>query len=176
MPGPRKSRRILTNARLDNIVRSRNFEIASAPNPEDVMKTAWIAASLLAMGATAQAQEGSAGARISVELNSVTQMEAGCQLTFVTETSAPNGVEQVVFETVLFDTNGGVRLLTLFDFGSIPATAPRVRQFVIPQTSCSALGRILINGVATCTAPGLPQTACASGLSVTSRVELEFLG
>ncbi|MEO0829975.1 MAG: hypothetical protein AAFY03_05890 [Pseudomonadota bacterium] len=81
-----------------------------------------------------------------------------------------------MFETVLFGTDGAVTLLTLFDFGSLPPARPRVRQFVIPGQECSALGRILINGVTTCSVPGQDDGACAAGLTVSSRTDVELIG
>lgn len=67
-------------------------------------------------------------------------------------------------------------LLTLFDFGALPAGRPRVRQFVVPGQECAALGSVLINGVVTCTAPGLEATACETGLSVSSRTNVDLIG
>lgn len=113
---------------------------------------------------------------LSVELNTVAEASGGCQLTFVANTGFAEGVEKAVFETVLFDKAGAVNRLTLFDFGAIPAGRPRVRQFVIPDLACSNLGQILINGVNTCEAPGMKAAACAAGLSVTSRIEVELIG
>lgn len=128
------------------------------------------------MATEAKAQEQSSTATISVELNTVRQVESGCQLTFLTSSGYEQGVEKVVFETVLFGTDGAVTLLTLFDFGSLPAGRPRVRQFVIPGQECSALGRILINGVTTCSVPRLDESACAAGLTVASRTDVELIG
>lgn len=128
----------------------------------------------LASAVSAQDQPTNAG--ISVELNTVGQVDGGCQLTFLTSSGYEQGVEQVVFETVLIDTNGAVTLLTLFDFGALPPARPRVRQFVIPGQECSALGRILINGVTTCSVPGLDESACAAGLTVSSRTDVELIG
>jgi len=125
---------------------------------------------------TVIAQEPTPSAGITVELNTVTQAEAGCQLTFVASSGHPDGVESVVLETVLFETSGAVNQLTLFDFGAIPAGVPRVRQFVVPGLQCASLGRLLINGVSACSVPGLDDGACAAGLSMSSRTDVEVLG
>ncbi|MEM6758318.1 MAG: hypothetical protein AAF601_02450 [Pseudomonadota bacterium] len=134
------------------------------------------AAWVLVLSGMASAEGISTGAQISVELNTVNQVEAGCQLTFLTSSAHDTGVEKVVFETVLIDASGAVTLLTLFDFGSLPPGRPRVRQFVIPQQQCSALGSVLINGVATCSVSDLDDTACEAGLTVTSRTDVELIG
>lgn len=139
------------------------------------LHSAFIVCAVLA-AQVAQAQDVRANARLSVELNTVSQVDAGCQLTFVASSEHPEGMESVVFETVLFETSGAVNRLTLFDFGAIPAGVPRVRQFVVPDLQCASLGRLLINGVSACSVPGLDEDACAEGLSVTSRTEVEVLG
>ncbi|MEM1007189.1 MAG: hypothetical protein AAGB28_04155 [Pseudomonadota bacterium] len=131
-----------------------------------VLGSAW----LLASAATAQ-QNG-----LSIELNTHEQADSGCQLTFVANTSIAGGVEKVVFETVLFNTDGGVDLLTLFDFGAIPAGSPRVRQFILPNTQCVEIGKILINGVQTCSVADQNPGICSTGLSLSSRTNVEMQG
>lgn len=140
------------------------------------MKLAMFAGALLVCSNVAQAQTNETNSGILVELNTTKQVDGGCQLTFVTSSDYDEGVTKVVFETVLFDTEGSVQLLTLFDFGAIPAGRPRVRQFIVPQTSCESLGQILINGVSTCNVPGVPETACADGLQLDSRTDVEMIG
>lgn len=127
-------------------------------------------------GGPALAQDGAPVANLNIELNKVDQVESGCQLTLLASSTYPQGVDQVVIETVLFDSTGAVNRMTLFDFGTIPANLPRVRQFVIPTTSCEDISRILINGVHHCAAAGLDKNACAAGLTVSNRTDLEMLG
>jgi hypothetical protein len=139
------------------------------------MRNTLAALCLFGLAGAAGAQE-VAPAGITVELNGVAQIDSGCQLTFVAASTHPEGVESVVFETVLFDSAGAVDRLTLFDFGQIPAGVPRVRQFLVPELSCGTLDRLLINGVSACTVPGGDDAACAKGLTVKSRTEVEMLG
>lgn len=135
-----------------------------------------IVALCLAGLASTVAAEPPAPASLSLELNHLAQVESGCQLTFVAESAHPEGIENVIFETVLFDSSGAVDRLTLFDFGQIPAGVPRVRQFLVPELSCAALNRMLINGVSFCSAPGQGAGACTDGLTVKSRTDVELLG
>ncbi|MEM6387094.1 MAG: hypothetical protein AAF718_12750 [Pseudomonadota bacterium] len=137
------------------------------------MRTVVLVAMLLGAASMAQAQNQTPG--LSIELNTVAEANGGCQLTFVANTGFENGVEKAVFETVLFDKTGAVNCLTLFDFDAIPAGRPRVRQFVLPELACADLGQILINGVNTCEAPGIESDACAAGLSVSSRINVELI-
>lgn len=138
------------------------------------MRFFWIALALVSLPNGAMAND--APSALSVELNKVEDASDGCQLTFLASNGHAKGITQLVFETVLFDKQGSVNRLTLFDFGAIPTGVPRVRQFVIPALACTDLGRILINGVSTCQAPGLDEAACSNGMNVTSRIEVELVG
>ena len=107
---------------------------------------------------------------VRIELNSLETQETSCRMVFTAQSDA--GVEGLVLETALFDTSGAVLLLTLFDFVDLPPGHLRVRQFDIADQPCNAVGRILFNGIDTCTGAG-----CDAALSVTSRVDsVEVLG
>ncbi|NUH64990.1 hypothetical protein HTT03_06715 [Sulfitobacter sp. S0837] len=133
---------------------------------------------LLAQGAFAEAavDETPAPAGLQVELNAAETTDANCTLTFLITNTLDTPLEKAVYETVLFDQNGTVDRLTLFDFGTLPVGRPRVRQFVVPQTTCENLGRILFNGAQTCAGEGVDAGICESDLSLTSRTEIEVLG
>ncbi|MFG6568420.1 hypothetical protein [Sulfitobacter sp. 1A13679] len=133
----------------------------------------------IAQGAAAEtpaATPASASPALKVELNAADTTEANCKLTFLitNELSAP--LDKAVYETVLFDREGTVNRLTLFDFGELPVGRPRVRQFVVPQTTCENLGRILFNGVQSCDGAGIEAGTCESALAPATRTEIEVLG
>jgi hypothetical protein len=129
-----------------------------------------------AVGAGAQGTaEPEAAEAISVELNATDPVESGCALTFMVGNGLSKPVEQVVYETVLIDTDGRVNRLTLFDFGELPAGRTRVRQFAVPDLECDALGQMLINGASTCTVAGAESNVCESGLTLTSRTDVEVV-
>lgn len=117
-----------------------------------------------------------APAGLQVELNAAETSEANCKLTFLITNRLETALDKAVYEAVLFDQNGTVDRLTLFDFGALPVGRPRVRQFVVPQTSCENLGRILFNGAQTCAGEGVDAGICESDLGLTSRTEIEVLG
>ncbi|MFG6564590.1 hypothetical protein ACGYLI_10230 [Sulfitobacter sp. 1A13421] len=125
---------------------------------------------------TPAATPASASPALKVELNAADTTEANCKLTFLitNELSAP--LDKAVYETVLFDREGTVNRLTLFDFGELPVGRPRVRQFVVPQTTCENLGRILFNGAQSCDGAGIEAGTCESALAPATRTEIEVLG
>lgn len=127
----------------------------------------------LGLGTTAQAEE---APKFGIELNATDTIGESCRLTFLLSNGLPQDIDAVVAETVLFSDQGGVVLLTLFDFGQLPAGRPRVRQFQVPDTSCDRLGQVLINGFETCTIGGGPSDACQNTLAPTSRVKIALEG
>lgn len=129
----------------------------------------------LVPAAPALAQE-DLGAALSVELNALDTVEGACRMSFLIQNGHESEITQAVFEAVLFDTEGRVDRLTLFDFGSLPAARPRVRQFVVPDMACDGLGQVLFNGAQTCSGEGLAEDACEAGLVLTSRTDVELLG
>ncbi|SFD78188.1 hypothetical protein [Roseivivax sediminis] len=116
------------------------------------------------------------GPRLSIELNAAETDGAACKMSFVVVNGHDSDISKAVFETVLFDAEGQVDRLTLFDFGALPTGRPRVRQFVISGTPCDGLGRVLFNGADTCEAEALDPAACATDLRLESRTGIEVIG
>ncbi|WP_255564190.1 hypothetical protein [Mameliella sp. CS4] len=129
----------------------------------------------LAVTFAAPAQSETAqGAHVSLELNALEPVDGACRISFLIQNGHDSDIARAVYEAVLFDTEGRVDRMTLFDFGNLPAARPRVRQFLVPGLICSDLGRLLINGAETCEAasPG----ACTQDLHLRSRTEVEIIG
>lgn len=125
---------------------------------------------------TAQDADAAAETALRLELNTVTPLEAGCRLTFMATNGLGADLNRLVLETVLITTDGLVDRLTLFDMRALPADRPRVRQFDVPELACDALGRVLINAVATCEGDGIDPGTCSDRLDLSSRSGVEILG
>lgn len=116
-------------------------------------------------------------ARLDLALNTVSATEAGgCRLTFVIRNDLGTTIENLVAEAVLFDAEGRVATMTLFDFGALPEARPRVRQFDLAGPSCDRIGEILVNGIGTCEGAGLAPAACLDGLRLSSDTDIEVTG
>ena len=113
---------------------------------------------------------------LAVELNTVTEIENGCRLSFLAENTLGADLSVLVLETVLFTVDGGVDRLTLFDFQDLPRGRPRVRQFDLNGSNCVNLGDLLINGVQSCIGEGLAGSECSEALSLSSRTDHEVKG
>lgn len=129
---------------------------------------------LSCVGSAAIADEPQAA--LSVELNAQAISEAGCLLTFMVSNGHAQDVEAAVFETVLFNKAGQVDRLTLFDFGSLPAGRPRVRQFQVDGLACKELGQVLINGASSCRIAGADSAVCGQSLKLNTRTDTELTG
>ncbi|MGX0879108.1 hypothetical protein ACSSV4_003816 [Roseovarius sp. MBR-154] len=118
-----------------------------------------------------------ATATLALSLNTVSATEAGgCRLSFVIRNDLGADIEALVAEAVLFDGEGQVATLTLFDFGTLPAGRPRMRQFDLAGRNCAAIGGVLVNGIGTCDGHGLTPDACLEGLRLSSETEIEVTG
>ena len=135
--------------------------------------SAALALSLVAPSVQAQEET---GPRLSIELNAAEQVDESCRMSFLIRNGHEADVESAVFEAVLFDAEGRVDRLTLFDFGTLPAGRPRVRQFLLSNLDCGSLGQVLINGAETCEAGELGEAACTEGLELNSRADVELIG
>jgi len=125
--------------------------------------------------APAQSSENTAP-RLFLELNAVRDVGGACRLTFFAQNGTGAAIDQAVFETVVFDTSGGVVSLSLFDFRDLPLNRPRVRQFDLPGMTCDTVGKALINGANSCIVDGADSQVCDEALSLGSRLDVELLG
>lgn len=134
----------------------------------------------LGFASAALAQDTDLTGKLSVELNSADTSEAegapACTLSFFAINGLSSDVDGLVLETVIFDTDGKVDRLTLFDLGALPMARPRVRQFAVPGVGCDGIGQILINGVQSCSGTELTPGLCTDALLPSSRVEIKILG
>lgn len=138
---------------------------------------ACLLALLTATATASAADEADIGAHVAIELNAAqTAGQNGCTLSFLVINGHDKPIETAIYETVIFDPEGRVDRLTLFDFGALPPGRPRVRQFTLPDAGCDAIGRLLINGAHDCSSAGLDRDACDTGLTIKSRTRIEVTG
>jgi len=130
----------------------------------------------LSLAATAVHAQEQSQPSLSIDLNATQQLEQSCRLVFVATNEIGTSIEEMSFETVLFDTAGTVDRFALFDFKDLPVGKTRVRQFDLPDTQCSDIGRILINGSASCKGQSFKGTECMDHLDLKSSSKTEIVG
>ena len=114
--------------------------------------------------------------KLSVDLNALEQVGQSCRLVFVASNSTGATLDDLSLETVLFNTAGTVDRFALFDFQSLPEGKTRVRQFDLPDVRCGDIGRVLINGTASCKGQALKGTECMDQLELKSSSGTEIVG
>ncbi|PJI84279.1 hypothetical protein BC777_3820 [Yoonia maricola] len=108
---------------------------------------------------------------LSLQLDSLAQVETACRLTFVARNGFGSDLAALVVEAVAFDAEGGIAQISLLDLGALPSGSLRVRQFDLAGTACDGIGSVLINGVQRCEGAD----SCDSALSVSSRAGVELM-
>lgn len=131
-----------------------------------------LAVSLSAPAAAARERPAPAG--LSLELNRIEQNGPACRATLIAMNGFEENLDETAFELVMFDKAGLISLMTVFDFGALPAGKTLVRRFDLPQTDCSGLKRILVNGVSRCAGKGIDIARCRTNLTTDNRAEIEF--
>ena len=114
---------------------------------------------------------------VLLELNGLTDAAGdSCTLTFLTTNRLPQGLQRAAWQVAIFDAGGVVKALTVLDFGALVAGKTRVKTFVIPGTTCTSLGRIVVNDVVDCTAEDGSDLRgpCLGNLATQNRSSIEF--
>ena len=123
---------------------------------------------------------GSAAAQIEVapkltlELNSLEPNDKACRATFIVGNGFADALGSFGVEMATFDAAGLVGLMTVFDFGMLAPGKTLVKRFDLPDTSCTDVTRILVNGVARCSGESIDSAACAAALITSNRTDTPF--
>ncbi|WP_346900652.1 hypothetical protein [uncultured Roseibium sp.] len=95
-------------------------------------------------------------------------------MTFVVHNGLSGPLDKSAFEMVIFNGDGLVERMTVFDFGALPEGKTVVRQFEMPNVACKGIGRILVNGAKACTGEGIAPDTCIGALKTDSKAEIPF--
>jgi hypothetical protein len=107
---------------------------------------------------------------IELELNTGTDIDGGCRLTYVATNNTSIALEKNSYEVAVYDNDGLVQRLLVLEFGWLPVGKTRVVQFDLPEQSCTTISRISVNGPVECTASSGEQTVCRDSQILSSRV------
>ena len=148
----------------------------ASPKPAILTLVLGLAVAVTPVCAQAQPQPS-----LALDLNALEQVGPACRLVFVATNKTGATIDELSLETVLFNASGTVDRFALFDFQSLPLGKTRVRQFDLPDVQCSDIGRVLINGAASCTGQSpngqtLKGTECMDHLELKSSSQTEIVG
>ncbi len=117
-------------------------------------------------GNAAAAQAGN----FELELNAAVDVAEGCQLTFVASNNTGLALTKTSYEVAVFDSEGLVSSLFVFEFGALPMNKTRVVLFALPETKCEAVSRLLVNRQDECETAEGAQEICMQALNTSSRI------
>ena len=124
--------------------------------------------------APAAAAEKPASAGLHLELNRLEQNGEACRATFVAKNGYGSELEETAFELALFDKAGLVSLMTVFDFGALPAGKTLVKRFDMKGIACGDVSRVLVNAATRCRGAGIDTAECAKSFVTANRTDIEF--
>ncbi len=132
--------------------------------------------------AAQEARSGAAGASVtgdapalSIELNTLSDSEAGCTASFVFHNALGETLSDASVEIVLFGTDGSIDKLLILKPGPLPVNKTRVTLFAFQETPCAGISRILVNTIDGCpdaAAVSPDANSAAAGLSCLERLKL----
>lgn len=130
----------------------------------------WIAGlTALQIGAFAVSASAQTGT-IELELNTASDAQTGCRLTYVATNNTSVALEKSSYEVAVYDNDGIVKRLLVLEFGWLPVGKTRVVQFDLPEQKCDAISRISVNGPVECTSSEGEETVCRDNQILSSRV------
>ena len=125
-------------------------------------------AALVLVAGPAAAQEG-----IDLELNKIETKGDLCRITFVLNNRTDAAFSEFELNFAFFDSGGTVMRDLLVDFGQLRSKKTVVRYFDVPELSCPALAKVLLNHVAAC-APAVPGGDCLDLIKPSARGDVDF--
>ena len=120
----------------------------------------------MAFGGAAFAQTGN----FELELNAAVDADTGCQLTFVASNNTGVALTKASYEVAVFDADGLVSSLFVFEFGQLPENKTRVVLFSLPDLTCGKISRLLVNRQDECESAEGAQDICMKALNTSSRI------
>ena len=119
---------------------------------------------------------GTAGGRVTIELNHLEPIPdaGGCRISLVANNGLGTDIADIAIEIVIFDAAGTVGDFVRLDLGGLPMGKTRVRQYDLETGDCG-FSRILVNEVVSCEGDGLAPDVCLSALATEGRGGVPFV-
>lgn len=121
---------------------------------------------------SASAQTAETG--IALELNVLQSTDAGCRVGFLLENKHSSDVEKLEIEAVIFNAEDLIDRLLILEFGTVAASASKVRLFQLPDLQCDQVSRVLLNEVIACDGAALDASTCERSMELSNRTAIKF--
>lgn len=128
----------------------------------------------LGLGWTAAAQAMTKGS-IGVELNKLEPVGDACRAYLVLANGTATAFTSLKLDLVMFDTDGIVQRRVAVEAAPVAAGKTSLKVFDISGMPCTGIGRVLLNGVLSCSGAKAKMDDCLSLVSVSSRAAQPFI-
>ena len=129
---------------------------------------------LPALSASAADKDKDKDKDIRLELNNAQDQDSVCRLSFLVRNGLETTLDDMGLEIVLLNRDGLAQDFLMLRTGPLIAGKRRVRQFDLPDTTCSNIGEVLINDVSDCQGAGLDASACLAALKTSSKTAIKL--
>ena len=114
-------------------------------------------------------------AAIGVELNRLEDQAGSCRAYVVVRNPGTADFSGFALDLVVFDRGGTIMRRLAIDVAPVRPAKTTVKVFDIPETSCSAIGSILVNDVIHCRDASGDLAGCVDRLSTSSKLAVSLL-
>ena len=126
----------------------------------------------LAIGVcSADAGQAASNGGIGVELNKLETAGDACRAYLVLTNRSGKAFTSLKLDLVMFDGDGIVQRRVAVETAPVAVGKTSLKVFDIPGTACSAIGRVLLNGVMSCADANGARDDCLSLVTVASRAQ-----
>src|SRR5262249_61264875 len=132
-----------------------------------------ILAGVLLSWATTEA--GEAPTTIGVELNRLEDQGGNCRAFIVVRNPGSTDYSGFALDLVIFDRGGTIMRRLAIDVAPVRPAKTSVKVFDIPETTCSAIGSILVNDVIHCRDASGDVAGCVDRLSTSSKLSVSLM-
>lgn len=112
---------------------------------------------------------------VGVELNKLEPVGDACRAYLVLSNGTATAFTSLKLDLVMFDTSGIVQRRVAVETAPVAAGKTSLKVFDISGTACPAIGRVLLNGVLSCSGGKEKLDDCLSLVSVSSRAAQPFI-
>ena len=123
--------------------------------------------------ATTEAAE--APTTIGVELNRLEDQGGNCRAFIVVRNPGSTDFSGFALDLVIFDRGGTIMRRLAIDVAPVRPAKTSVKVFDIPETTCNAIGSILVNDVIHCRDASGDVAGCVDRLSTSSKLAVSLL-
>jgi hypothetical protein len=113
--------------------------------------------------------------KIGVELNRLEDQNGNCRAYLVISNPGSADFSGFALDLVVFDRGGTIMRRLAVDVAPVRPAKTSVKVFDIPETTCGAIGSILVNDVIHCRDPTGDVAECIDRLSTSSKLSVSLM-